>query len=290
MIRNLLVAVAACTLVTGGCSGETKASAAQPRAERKEGSVAPRASVIAAPVTPYRAFAVTGGGTIGGTINFDGLIPADSVIQLGEEHPGCGRTITHQRVQHSGTRIGGAVVWLTDIRAGKPLSVERRFELSNVDCVLNPGVQAVFAPGTLNVASEDVAMHHNRIINVATGETEAIAPFNDNGEVVPLDRLLTRPAQLEVVCDLHPWSKAWILVFDQPYYAVSSRTGEFSLDNVPPGTYQLKAWHPALGVVEQAVTVSAGQSAKLDLRLAGPGPAVAPAAAVPVPPGSVPAA
>ncbi len=289
MIRNLFVALAACTLVAGGCSGETKASAAQPRAERKEGSVAPRVSVIAAPVTPYRAFDVTGGATIGGTINFDGLIPADSAIQLGEEYPGCGRTITDQRVQHSGKRIGGTVVWLTDIRAGKPLSVERRFELTNVDCGLNPSVQAVFAPGTLNVASEDVAMHRNRIINVATGETEAIAPFNDNGEVVPLDRLLTRPAQLEVVCDLHPWSKASILVFDHPYYAVSSRTGEFGLENVPPGTYQLRAWHPVLGVVGQAVTVAPGQTTKLDLRLAGPGPAAVPAAAGPAASAPVPA-
>lgn len=283
MICRLYGALAVATLALSGCSGETKASAAQPRPEKKEGSVAPRVSVVATPAVPYRAFDVTGGASIGGTVDFDGVIPSDSVIQLGEDQSGCGRSVTDERVQHSGTRIGATVVWLTDIRAGKPLSVERRFELSNEECILNPRVQAVFTPGTLNVASEDVAMHRNRIINVATGETEAIAPFNDNGEVVPFDRLLTKPAQLEVVCDLHPWSKAWILVFDHPYFAVSSRTGEFKIDNVPPGTYQLKAWHPALGIVEQAVTVAPGQIAKLVLKLAGPDPAAAPAAAAPAP-------
>ncbi len=286
MICRLIGAFAAGTLLLGACSGETRASAAQPRAEKKEGSVPPRPSVVAAPATPYRALAVSGGASIAGTVDFDGAIPSDSVIQLGDDQSGCGRSITDVRVQHSGRRIGGTVVWLTDIRVGKPLPSERRFELANDECLLTPRVQAVFAPGTLNFASEDVAMHHNRIINVATGETEAIAPFNDNGEVVPFDRLLVKPAQLEVLCDLHPWSKAWILVFDQPYFAVSSRTGEFTIDDVPPGTYQLKAWHPALGTVQQSVTVGPGQAAKVVLNLAGPAvPAAAPAAAVPAPTG-----
>ncbi len=282
MICRLIGALAVGTSLLGACSGETRASAAQPRAEKKEGSVPPRPSVVAIPTSPYRSLAVAGGASILGTVDFDGAIPSDSVIQLGDGQSGCGRSITDSRVQHSGRRIGGTVVWLTDIRAGKPLPSERRFELANADCLLTPGVQAVFAPGTLNIASEDVAMHRNRIINVATGETEAIAPFNDNGEVVPFDRLLVKPAQLEVLCDLHPWSKAWILVFDQPYFAVSSRTGEFAIDNVPPGTYQLKAWHPVLGTVEQSVTVGSGQAANVVLKLAGP---AVPAAAVPAPTG-----
>lgn len=290
MICRLSGVTAICLLALNACSGETKASAAQPRVEKKEGSVPPRIAAVVASAVPYRAINVTGGATIGGTVDFAGAIPADSVIQFADGRSGCGRSVTDERVQHSGSRIGGTVVWLTDIRAGKPMSAERRFELSNKECLLTPRIQAVLAPGTLNVASEDVEMHRTRIINVGTGETEAIAPFNDNGEVVPLDRLLTKPAQLEVICDLHPWSKAWILVFDHPYSAVSSRTGEFGIDNVPPGTYNLKAWHPVLGTVEQAVTVTAGQSAKLVLQLSGPAqaapPAAAPGTAAPANPGT----
>lgn len=95
--------------------------------------------------------------------------------------------------------------------------------------------------------------------------------------MVPFDRLLDKPKQLEVTCELHPWSKAWILVFDHPYFAVSSGTGVFSIDNVPPGTYLVKAWHPLLGVTEQSVTFTAGQQATIGLRLASA------AAAPPVP-------
>lgn len=256
------------TAVLAGCSTDKKADAAQP-ATKKEGSVAPRPVVVSAPASPYKAMIVTGGSKITGTIDFDGPIPADSVITLSADQPGCGATITNHSVDNAGTRIGGAVVWLTDIRSGKPLPMARRFELVNEGCQINPRVQAVTAPGTLNVTSEDIAMHRDRIINVATGETEAIAPFNDNGEVVPFDRLLDKTAQLEVICELHPWSKAHILVFDHPYFAMSEKSGTFSIDDVPPGTYHVKAWHPRLGVAEQTVTITAGQPVSIALKLGG---------------------
>jgi hypothetical protein len=167
-------------------------------------------------------------------------------------------------------------VWITDIRSGKSLPVDRRFQLSNEDCMLTPKVQAVLSPATLNVVSEDVALHRDRIINVGTGELEGVAPFNDNGEVVPFDSLLDKTEQLEIICDLHPWAKAHILVFDHPYFATTDKSGTFSIDNVPPGTYHIKAWHPLLGVAERSVTVTSGQTSNLALKLGAA--AAAPAA------------
>ncbi len=276
MIQLFSGAVLLLTVVLAGCSTDKKADAAQPLA-KKEGSVAPRPVVVSSPASPYKPMAVAGGSGLTGTIDFDGLIPADSVITLTADQTGCGQTITNRAVDNTGTRIGGAVVWLTDIRSGKPLPMQRRFELVNEDCQIYPRVQAVFAPGTLNVTSEDVAMHQDRIINVATGETEAIAPFNDNGEVVPFDRLLDKTAQLEVICDLHPWSRAHILVLDHPYFAMSEKSGTFSIDDIPPGTYHVKAWHPRLGVAEQTVTLAAGQPISIAMKLGSPAAAPVPA-------------
>jgi hypothetical protein len=252
--------------VLSGCSTEKKADAAQP-ATAKEGSVAPRPTVVSRPAQPYRSVAVSGGARLTGTIDFDGVIPADSVITLSDDQTGCGRSITDHRVEHTGTRIGGAVVWLSDIRTGKPLPIERRFELANEDCMLTPRVQGVLAPATLNIASADAAFHLDHIINVGTGELEGIAPFNDNGEVIPFDHVLDDTKQLEITCQTHPWARAWILVFDQPYYATTGKTGTFTIADIPSGTYHVKAWHPLLGVAEQAVTFVAGQSASVALKL-----------------------
>jgi hypothetical protein len=250
------------------CSNEKPASAAQPK-PKKEGDVAPRPSVVTAPTQPYRPTSVAAPGKIAGTVEFDGAFPADTVFQLTSDQTGCGTSVVDHRVERSGNRVAGAVVWLTDIREGKPLPIERRFEIENEDCVIIPRVQAVITGGTLNVLSADVAMHSNRIINVGTGEVQAIAPFNDNGQVVPFDKLLTKPVELEVTCELHPWTKAYLVVLDHPYYATTGKAGDFSIDGIPAGTYHLRAWHPVLGLVDQTVTVAAGGTISAAMKLPG---------------------
>ncbi|MEO8193367.1 MAG: hypothetical protein ABI681_05920 [Gemmatimonadales bacterium] len=269
MNQCLSVAVLVFAAVLTGCSTDKKADAAQP-AKAREGSVPPRPAVVSAPSGAYRPMTVTGGSRLTGSIDFDGPIPADSVITLPPDLLGCGPSVKTRTVERTGNRIGGAIVWLTDIRAGKPLPAQRRFEIANEDCLLTPQVQAVVAPGTLNIGSEDAALHRNRIVNVGTGELEGIAPFNDNGEVVPFDRVLDKTKQLEITCELHPWSRAWILVFDHPYFATSEKPGTFAIDDIPPGTYHVKAWHPQLGVAEQTLTIAGGQPASLALKLGAP--------------------
>jgi carboxypeptidase family protein len=277
--RSLFLLAALGAALVSGCSGEKKAVAAQPESH-DEGSVPPRPSVVEVPTAAYREIAVTAPGRITGTVEFKGMFPADSMIRPAAEQAGCKPIITDKRVQHSGTKVIGAAIWLTDIRQGKSRPIERRFELVNEDCLLDPRLQIVQASGTLNIISDDAALHHNRIINVGTGKMEAMAPFNDNGQVVPFDKLLTTPAELEVLCDLHPWSRAWIVVLDHPYYAMSSKSGDFTIDGIPPGTYHLRAWHPALGRADQTITVAAGGQSAVSLELT---------AAPPTPPSAGPA-
>jgi hypothetical protein len=176
----------------------------------------------------------------------------------------------------TGTRVGGALVWLTDIRSGKALPVERRFELTNDACTLDPYVQAISTNGTLNVSNDDRTLHTNRFINVGTGQIVGVAPFNDDGEVVPVDKF-KEPAEIEVVCEQHPWTHAWIAVLDHPYFAQTTAAGTFSIDGIPAGRYRVRAWHPALGFADDSVTVTAGQQTSVAFRIrptATNGPAV----------------
>ena len=42
---------------------------------------------------------------------------------------------------------------------------------------------------------------------------------------------------------------------ENPYYAKTRKGGEFVIDRIPPGTYQVSAWHPHLKPVVKEVTV-----------------------------------
>jgi hypothetical protein len=200
-------------------------------------------------------------------------------VRPASDQGACGNALTLKRVAHSGTRVAGAVVWLTDIRTGKSFPLQRRFELTESDCNLDPYVQVVLTNSTLNVSNDDRAIHTARFINVGSGDIAAVAPFNDDGEVVPVDRL-KEPAEVEIVCQQHPWEHAWLAVLDHPYYATTSAAGAFSIDAVPPGKYHIRAWHPALGYADDSVTIAPGQQASIAFRIraSAPGARVAPAA------------
>ncbi len=77
---------------------------------------------------------------------------------------------------------------------------------------------------------------------------------------------LNKTGIIEVTCDSHPWMHGYVHVFDHPYASVTSAKGEFSIKNVPPGTYTVEAWHEALGKIKMAgVKVEAGKTNKIKL-------------------------
>jgi hypothetical protein len=50
-----------------------------------------------------------------------------------------------------------------------------------------------------------------------------------------------------ITCNIHPWMKGWVRVFDHPYYCLTDENGGFSLTLVPAGDHRLKVWHPGSG-------------------------------------------
>ncbi len=68
-----------------------------------------------------------------------------------------------------------------------------------------------------------------------------------------------------ILCHVHPEMVARVIVIDTPVHAVVGPEGRFRIENVPPGRYTVKVWHPAAEPFAEDVVVRAGAS--LDLRL-----------------------
>lgn len=215
------------------------------------------------PRVPYRVVDVAQGGRIDGVVELSQSPPPDtSVVASGDVATtpsgmtGCGGPIRFPSVVSDGRHLGEAVVWLDDVRAGKPLPVSRRFELTNEGCLLVPRVQAVIAGGMLNVKNADPLPHRTRF--VLDGDSIATVEHSDAGSVVPMERVIAEPGLVEARSAFHPWMHAWIQVFDHPYFAVTTRDGRYALDSIPPGEHRLVIWHPRYGTRDTTVTVGVG--------------------------------
>jgi hypothetical protein len=205
-------------------------------------------------------------GRLTGTIEIDGPPPADSVIQPTIDQQVCGAVHTRAGIERRGNNPSGVIVWIDGLRSGKPLPLDRRFEIANERCLMFPEIQAVIAGGTLNVRNRDALEHRTRIVRRDGGEVLASIRETDEGQVVPNEHVLAKPGIIELTCTAHPWTHAWIAVFDHPYFAATTTGGAFAIDSIPPGRYAVKMWHPRLGAVEDSVTIDPAVTSAVTLR------------------------
>ena len=226
--------------------------------------------MIPAAAGAYQVQQVLSDGWVAGAVRVTGTVPADTVVRPTMDQRVCGASFTDRTIVRSGAGLGGVVVWLEQLRAGKPLPLARRYEVTYNKCQLEPRVQAVIVGGTLNVRSRDAVEHRTRIVRQDSGMVVARMQHNDFGQVVPDDRVLARPGLLELRSDVHPWTRGYVAVFDHPYFAVSAPNGTFRIETVPTGSYTLVAWHERFGRIEQPVTIGAGVPTNVTITF-GPG-------------------
>ena len=88
-------------------------------------------------------------------------------------------------------------------------------------------------------------------------------------EPLPVNEAERTPGEL--TCDIHPWMKAYWMVLDNPYFAVTDAQGNFEIKNAPAGTQKVVVWQEAVapnGFVSassgDAVTIKAGDTTTKD--------------------------
>jgi plastocyanin len=221
------------------------------------------AGTFAVPACAYEEGPVTGRGSITAKVVFNGTPGTRKVIPTRDLEV-CGGPYEETLIQVGPDKsVHNAVVYLVDIAKGKAWPAQAKPpEINNTKCKFEPHIQVVRA-GKLDVANSDPMLHNTH------GYYGRRTAFNlalpNEGQRIPVD--LTRPGEVRIDCDVHGWMEAWIYVVDNPYYAVTSADGKFTIVDVPAGTYKLVAAQPFTGPVEQSVTVAAGKPSDLNIEL-----------------------
>ncbi len=215
---------------------------------------------LATGASAYEGTGVTGGGTVKGQVKYGGAAPAREKVEVTKDAAKCGTEgpkLKEDLVVGAGGGIANAVVRIKGITAGKAFKTDEPPTLDQRVCQFRPHVTLVPAGGTLSVLNSDGILH-----NVHT-YGEANAPVNkaQPGFKKQIQIEFAKPETMRVECDAHPWMKGWVVVQEDPYYAVTDENGTFSIAEVPAGTYEVEVWQETLGKQTASVTVSAGGEA-----------------------------
>ena len=221
--------------------------------------------VIRGTGSAYKVVTVRSPGTVSGTVTVKATPAPVPPVPSGAAGAVCGASIADESIQLAGNHLAGAVVWLDGIHEGKAPPDDRRLELESVQCRLRPRVQAALTGSAVNIIGHDQFMQHLRF--TAGGDTAARATVLVGGgeQVIPTELPFKSPGLVMVRDPDHPWTRAWLAVFDHPYFAVTGADGAYSITGVPPGSYTLHVWHERTGDSEQHVSVPANGVVKSDV-------------------------
>lgn len=159
-------------------------------------------------------------------------------------------------------RIKNVVVYLDKVEKGKPFEKPTApFHIDQKGCVFTPHVLVVPKVSTVELRNSDNVMHNIHSYSLKN------ASFNESipGNGKPVLKTFEFPEIVKLTCDVHKWMSAWLVVRDNPYYAVTDEAGVFKIESIPQGTYKLVAWHESLGKQTKDITVKDSERSEVKI-------------------------
>ena len=240
----------------------------------------------------YEVSDVLNGATIAGRVDFAGTPPAPRVFEVNKEPQVCGETRGLTKVDVHDGRLKGAVIVLEGVKKGKAFEPKtfkadapgegafRYKEGATLDldirlknCNFGPFTGVVAADQSVQFLNQDPIKHtlHTYVLKgkkaniLRTLNTHNLVPHSETEQTLHANKL-KHGRVVALTCDRHDFMENWMYVVESPYFAISDEAGNFSMDRVPPGQYELVAWHPVLGTKRQEVTVDAGGTLHVDFK------------------------
>ncbi len=211
----------------------------------------------------YDVMEVKNGGSIEGVVMFAGpTIPKDEVVTISSDAKYCGNSLPAEKYLITSDRmIRNVALYIAGIKGGKA-NPKIDAIVENTKCAFVPHVSVGFVGNNFTTKNAD-PMFHN-IHTYIGGKTVYNIGLPNQGAMV--SKPLKKAGLMEITCDAHPWMHAYVYIFDHPYAAVSNEKGAFEMKDIPPGLYNIEAWHEALGTVKMGnIKVEGGKASKIKL-------------------------
>jgi plastocyanin len=134
------------------------------------------------------------------------------------------------------------------------------------DCMYTPRMQAAQVGQKIEGKNADPLLHN---VHTYIGAATIFNKGMPNASAKPIEYVADKEGVLRWKCDVHSWMRGYVGVSKNPYFAVTGDDGTFKIDNLPPGTYTVEAWHEKYGAKTQEVKVEAGKPATVNFKFDG---------------------
>jgi hypothetical protein len=197
-------------------------------------------------IPEYKVIKVINGGTISGKAVYSGnKVPNDEMLTITSNKEFCGDKIAARKyLINKDKEIKNVVVYLADIKSGKDIPAQPVI-IDNVKCFFEPHVSVGFiGQGNMAVNRNSDPIFHN-IHAYIRHKTIYNLSIPEKGNEIK--RKFYKTGIMSITCNVHPWMLSYVLIFNHPYAAVTNEKGEYSIPDIPVGTYEVRAWHEGFG-------------------------------------------
>lgn len=230
----------------------------------------PRSSVILfALATTLTAAEAADWGMLKGRITFTGEVPEAERLEITRDEEVCGplNLVDESLVVNPNNRgIQNVVVWLSS-RKAVPIHPSfpanpKPAQLDNRDCRFVPRLVRLRTNQTLRSISTDPISHN---IAVYARRNTPFSEVIPDGKAVEKSFAKEELMPIRVDCSTHAWMRAYLVITEHPYSAVTDKDGKFEIPNLPYGEWEFRFWHervsylPTLNIGGQVKELSRGR-------------------------------
>ncbi|EKK03439.1 lipoprotein [Rhodopirellula baltica SH28] len=169
---------------------------------------------------------------------FDGPAPTPEPLKVDKDKAVCGQlNLLNERllVDQETKGIRNVVVYLytgrggTQLPASQPSKQTRKLRAR--ECRFEPRVVLARRGDKLVFDVSEAKVGHNINVNFFHNMPSGLSLPSGSNRDFALRQ--AEPAPLPIDCNIHPWMRAWLVVLDHPYAAVSDAQGRIEIKGLP---------------------------------------------------------
>lgn len=219
------------------------------------------------------------GGSVSGKITYEGTPPEPEHFTITKNPEFCGNEMDFFHIRVKNGVLQNAAVLIEGMDGGKSAE-PTEFKMVGRGCAFLPftGVVEKLGKGRKNapgieITNEDEVSHNPHPFEMRGMARRTLwnVGLPEKGSIINKKLRVKKGNVVKIQCDQHDFMHAWLRVTTNAYWTMVGKDGSYNIDGIPPGTYQLVAWHPILGEQKKEITVSDGGTIEASFAFSGKG-------------------